>query len=44
MCEYEKYYDSQYQTHYYYDRRKNQSSWSIPEGENVRILDMTKKQ
>ena len=44
MVEYEKYYDSNYKTHYYYDRRKNVSSWSVPAGENIKVVDMTKQQ
>ena len=44
VSEYEKYYDSNYKTYYYYNRRKNQSSWSVPNDERVKILDMTEKQ
>ena len=44
VSEYEKYYDSNYKNYYYYNRRKNQSSWSVPNDERVKILDMTEKQ
>ena len=44
VSEYEKYYDSNYKTYYYYNRRKNISSWSVPDDEKVKILDMTEKQ